>query len=95
MGDILKDINDELQKMYDTLDEIDKSESVIEASKFDTFLKNITALDTSSVDTKKTETNMTGEVDEELPYPGSIPFYNYVNTPMKDEQNSDTVVNKQ
>ena len=95
MGDILKEINDKLQEMYNALDEMDKSEPVIEASKFDIFLKNITALDTSSTDTKKTETCMTGEVDKELPYPGSIPFYDQVNIPMKDEQNSDTIINKQ
>ena len=65
------------------------SDSTVNASSFNTFLKSLNAY---SVDTNTTMEMMTGEDDKQKDYPNAIPVIDEVVDPIKDEVNKSTTI---
>lgn len=65
------------------------SDSTVNASSFNTFLKSLNAY---SVDTNTTMEMMTGEDDKQKDYPNAIPVIDEVVDPIKEEVNKSTTI---
>ena len=65
------------------------SDSTVNASSFNIFLKSLNAY---SVDTNTTMEMMTGEDDKQKDYPNAIPVIDEVVDPIKDEVNKSTTI---
>lgn len=89
----LNKIDDELQKMYKILDDVE--ESKVEASKYNTFLKiiNATGVDTSSMNAKQTLEVNTKTDGKALTEPNSITVIDLPVNPLKSLQPKDTIIN--
>lgn len=84
-----------LEQLNTEFTDIDKefndflSDSTVNASSFNTFLKSLNAY---SVDTNTTMEMMTGEDDKQKDYPNAIPVIDEVVDPIKDEVNKSTTI---
>ena len=84
-----------LEQLNTEFTDIDKefndflSDSTVNASSFNTFLKSLNA---QSVYTNTTMEMMTGEDDKQKDYPNAIPVIDEVVDPIKDEVNKSTTI---
>lgn len=84
-----------LEQLNTEFTDIDKefndflSDSTVNASSFNTFLKSLNAY---SVDTNTTMEMMIGEDDKQKDYPNAIPVIDEVVDPIKDEVNKSTTI---
>ena len=92
-NETLNKIDDELQKMYKILDDVEDSK--VEASKYNTFLKiiNATGVDTSSMNAKQTLEVGTKTDGKALTEPDSITVIDLPVNPLKSLQPKDTIIN--
>lgn len=92
-NETLNKIDEELQKMYKILDDVE--ESKVEASKYNTFLKiiNATGVDTSSMNTEQTLQVSTKTDGKALTDPNSITVIDLPIDPLKKDQPKDPVIN--
>ena len=91
--ELLDKLNTELKNIDNNFNDF-LNDSTITAGKYNTFLKSISALDTSSLDINKTVEIMTDDNAKQKDYPDAIPFIDSVNDPVKDEvERTTTVVN--
>ena len=92
-NETLNKIDEELQKMYKILDDVEDSK--VEASKYNTFLKiiNATGVDTSSMNAKQTLEVGTKTDGKALTEPDSITVIDLPVNPLKSLQPKDTIIN--
>lgn len=92
-NETLNKIDEELQKMYKILDDVEDSK--VEASKYNTFLKiiNATGVDTSGMNAKQTLEVSTKTDGKALTEPDSITVIDLPVNPLKSLQPKDTIIN--
>lgn len=92
IDELLSKLNTEFNVINNDFDNF-LEESNVKVSAYSSFLKNINALDTSSLDVDKTVTIMTGENDKQSKMINSIPVIDEVEDPIKDDQVKNPIIN--
>jgi len=92
IDELLSKLNTEFNVINNDFDNF-LEESNVKVSAYSSFLKNINALDTSSLDADKTVTIMTGENDKQTKMINSIPVIDEVEDPIKDDQVKNPIIN--
>lgn len=92
IDELLSKLNTEFNVINNDFDNF-LEESNVKVSAYSSFLKNINALDTSSLDADKTVTIMTGENDKQTKMINSIPVIDEVEDPIKDDQVENPIIN--
>lgn len=90
--ELLNKLNDEFKTINNELTSFSE-ESNVKTSAYNSFLKIINSVDTSSLGVDKTVTIMTQDDDKQLDMKNSIPVIDEVVDPIKDDQVKDPIIN--
>jgi len=90
--ELLNKLNDEFKTIDNELTAFSE-ESNVKTSAYNSFLKIINSIDTSSLGVDKTVTIMTQDDDKQLDMKNSIPVIDEVVDPIKDDQVNDPIIN--